>query len=449
MSNLIWSVFGFIVAISVLVCFHEYGHYWMARRLGVKVLRFSLGLGKPLKTLRSKDGVEWCIAPFPIGGYVKLLDEREGPLLPHERHLSFNVQSIPRKIAIFAAGPIFNFVLAVVLYWMMFVIGVPGWKPIIDTPLPHSAAESAGLQSGDEVLQVAGETIPTWSVLRSDLLDRVLDGGSLPLTIRKPDGTIEQKNLDLSRVSLEPKQLFDDLGLVPFEPDGPVSIAEVVPTGTAHSAGIEVGDKVLALDDKPVTTKSFQRIIASRPGEAVKLTIERDGKKIDKEVLVGTSKDDPSHGLVGVGLSLPSELWQDLRAVRKLDAWSAIPAAAQQTWQFAGVTLRFMGRMLIGEVSLRKNISGPIQIAQVAGESAQLGLIPFLGFLAVISISLGVLNLLPVPMLDGGQILQLMIEGVRGRPLSENALIASQYVGIALIGMLMLLAFYNDITQSI
>ena len=450
MPDIVWSVVGFIVAMSVLVCFHEFGHYWVARRMGVKVLRFSLGWGKPFKTFVTRDGVEWSIAPLPIGGYVKMLDEREGPVPAGLRHLAFNNQSVAKRAAIVAAGPVFNFALAIALYWLVFIVGVQGLKPLIAEPPPGSAAAAAGLHEGDEVLAVDGEAVQVWSVLGTELIDRVLDGKSLQLTVRGKGEAPREVRLDLTGVRVDPEVLFDDLGLAPFEPKAAPILRGLEPGMPAEAAGLRDDDRVLSINGEVINgAAQLVKWIRARPGEVVQMQIDRGGERIERQVVLASAvADGKTYGRLGAGVAMPPDLWQDLRAERRLDAVAAVPAAAEQTWRMSWLTLRMLGRMVIGDVSV-KNVSGPIQIAQVAGDSARIGLVSFLSFMAIVSVSLGVLNLLPVPVLDGGHLLLFAIEWVKGRPLSERAVAASQYLGMAFIGMLMVLAFYNDIMRLI
>lgn len=450
MPDIVWSVAGFVVAMSVLVCFHEFGHYWVARRMGVKVLRFSLGWGKPFKTFVTRDGVEWSIAPLPIGGYVKMLDEREGPVPAHERHLAFNNQSVAKRMAIVSAGPIFNFMLAIALYWIVFVVGVQGMKPVIAAPAAGSIAALAGLQQGDEIVAIEGEAVQTWAVLGTELIDRVLDGDRLQITVLPHGGMPREVSLDLAKVRVDPEVLFKDLGLAPYEPVAPPVLRQIEKGAPADTGGLREGDRVLAMDGEAITSPSqLVSWVRAHPGAIVQVEIDRAGERSTRSVvLASVQTDGKAYGRLGSGVATPPDLWQDLRAERRLGVLAAVPAAAEQTWRMSWLTLRMLGRMVTGDVSV-KNVSGPIQIAQVAGDSARIGLVSFLSFMAIVSVSLGVLNLLPVPVLDGGHLLLFAIEGVKGRPLSERAVAASQYLGFAFIGMLMVLAFYNDIMRLI
>lgn len=450
MLDFVWSVLGFIVAISILVCFHEFGHYWMARRMGVRVLRFSLGWGKPWKSFRTRDGVEWTLAPYPIGGYVKMLDEREGPVPEHERSMAFNNKSVPARMAILAAGPVANFLLAAVFFWMVLVIGIRDWKPVIGTPPAESAAAAAGLREGDSVVAVGSEAVGTLSELQTELLDQAIGAQSLTLQVtREGSSTASPVTLDVSKVRVDPEFLFRDLGVLPYQPPLEPVLDQIMPGQAAENAGFRPGDRILSRDGVAVDSwQSWALWLAGNPGALARIEIQRDGQPMTLDLIVGRAENDPQRGFFGASVEVSEQLWQHLRAERRLGPLEAVPAAVERTSDTAVLILRMLGRMVTGDVSL-KNVGGPIQIAQVAGETAQSGLVWFLGFLAGLSVSLGVLNLLPVPMLDGGHLLTYAIEWVKGRPLSERALIASQYVGLAFIGMLMVLAFYNDVMRLI
>ena len=450
MLDMVWALLGFIVALSILVCFHEFGHFWVARKLGIKVLRFSLGWGKPWRSFHGRDGVEWALAPYPIGGYVKMLDEREGPVDPAERHLAFNNQSVSTRMAVLVAGPAANFLLAVVLYWLIFMIGVQGLRPVIAAPLDGTAAAGAGLQAGDEIIQVGDTPVPTWTELRMELIDDTLGASSLPLTLRGTDGSQRSVSLSLQNVRSDPQFLFDDLGLEVWQPRIEPVLGQILPGSAAEAAGLAVGDRILAVDGEAVLQWSeLVTAVRARPGEVARLQIQRNGQRSEQHVVLQSAEEaGASVGRLGAGPVADPELWQNLRAARRLGPLDAVPAAMQQTWQMTQLTLRVIWHMVLGEVSV-KNISGPIQIAQVAGDSARIGLVSFLSFMAVVSVSLGVLNLLPIPLLDGGHLVMYAVEGLKGRPLSERTQVTAQYVGLAFIGMLMVLALFNDIMRLV
>jgi regulator of sigma E protease len=448
MLDFLWSVGSFVVAIGVLVAFHEFGHYFVARRCGVKVLRFSIGFGKPVWGRRARDGVEWVVSAVPLGGYVKMLDEREGPVLPHERAQAFNNASVARRFAIVLAGPTFNFILAILFYWVVFVLGVAGEKTLIGQPPAGSAAARAGLVEGEQVLELAHEPMATWNVLRTELIDRVLNGGHLNLQVKGKDGAQRSVDLDLSQVRVDPEYLFDDLGLVPYQPPLPPVLGDILAGSAAEAAGLRAGDRILDANGTPIPDyQALVKWVRAHPGEVAKFGIERAGARQSIQAIIA-SEQDAGHtiGRLGAGVAQPPDLWQDLRAENRLDPVAALPAALDQTWRMSVLTLKMLWRMVLGEVSV-KNVSGPIQIAQVAGYSAQIGLVSFLSFMAVVSVSLGVLNLLPVPLLDGGHLLFYGIEAVKGRPLSEAAQQAGQKIGLTFLVLLMGLAFYNDIMR--
>lgn len=446
MLDLVWSFGGFLVAIGVLVAFHEFGHYWVARRCGVKVLRFSIGFGRPIWTRTAADGTEWTVAMIPLGGYVRMLDEREGEVPASERHLAFNTQPLARRTAIVAAGPAFNFLLAIVFYWLIFVAGVQGMKPVIASPPEASAAARAGLVQGDQVLRVAGRETPTWQVLRTQLIDKSLARGPLELGVRDAGGLTREVRLDLAGVRVDPEWLFTDLGLVPYEPPIPPVLEEVIPGEPAAAAGFQAGDRLLSYNGTPIESwQQWAGWLQARPGEVVTLEAERGGQRQTRQLIIGTAD---GVGRFGARVAVPADLWQDLRAESRLNPVAALPAAVAQTWQMSWLTLKMLWRMVLGEVSV-KHVSGPIQIAQVAGYSAQIGLVSFLSFMAIVSVSLGILNLLPVPVLDGGHLLFYGIEAVKGSPLSERAQEAGSRLGLMLLAGLMGLAFYNDIMRLI
>jgi regulator of sigma E protease len=452
MHNFLWSVGSFLVAISILVAFHEFGHYWVARRCGVKVLRFSVGFGKPLWTRRARDGVEWCVAALPLGGYVKMLDEREGPVPAELRSQAFNNATIGRRALIVAAGPAFNFILAIAFYWMVAVLGVQSFKPLIGAPAEASAAAQAGLREGEQILEVAGTPIPTWIELRTELLDKALAGGSLPLRVQGLDGSQREVLLDLRNVRVDPEYLFGDVGLDMYMPPAPPVATQVSPGSAAEAAGIKAGDVIVSIDGQALARpRDLVAKISGRPGEAVRVGIRRGAETLELQAIVGrVVQGGRTIGQLGVGIGVDMaaspQLWQDLRAESRRGLLEAVPAAVAQTWQMSALTLKMLGRIVTGDVSL-KNVSGPIQIAQVTGETAQISLAAFLNTLAMVSVSLFVLNLLPVPLLDGGHLLFYAVEAVKGSPVSERAQEAGMRVGLSFLVMLMGLAFYNDVMR--
>lgn len=450
MTHWLISIPAFAVAIGVLVAVHEFGHFWVARRMGVKVLRYSIGFGGSLwSRVSRRSGTEYRIAAIPLGGYVKMLDEREGEVPPEERHLAFNRQSVWRRIAIVAAGPGINFLFAILAYWVVFLLGVPGMKPIVGEVATGTPAAEVGLSRGDRVVAVAGEQAESWQSLRIAVIEQALGGQRLPMTVVSDDGLRRNVSLELSGVSREPKQLFADLGLQPYQPKGVPVIAGVLPDSPAAQAGLAAGDRVLKLGGEPaVGARAMVQWVQAHPGEQVSLQVQRNGQLHTLSVALATAhKDGDTIGRLGARIGVDTSEWASLRTVRQFGPLAAIPAAVNKTWTVTSLTVGMLWRMVLGDVSWR-NISGPIQIANYAGKTASISAGAFISFLALVSVSLAVLNLLPVPVLDGGHLLYYFIEVFRGgRPLSEHVQAIGQQVGMAALLLLMGLAFYNDITR--
>ena len=450
MLEVLWSIAAFIVALGVLVSFHEFGHFWVARRLGVKVLRFSVGFGRALWSRRRRDGVEYVIAAVPLGGYVKMLDEREGEVPPDDLPRAFNRQKPWKRIAIVAAGPLANFLLAFVMYWLVFVWGIPTLKAIVAEPPAGSRAAVAGLQAGDEVLAVNAEPLQTFQQLRLTLIEHALSGGPVELQVRKADGTTRTRALDLAGARIDPQHLFDDLGLNPYQPPAEAVLGQIVKGSAAEAAGLQSGDRVLGIDGAPITY--YQELfdwVRAHPGAAAKFEVRRGDRTLTLTAIIRSeTRDEKTYGKLGAGVDVPDALWDNLVIEHRLSVWAAAPAAVVQTARMSALTLKMMYRMVLGDVSV-KNVTGPIQIAQFAGYTASMGLVSFLSFIAIMSVSLAVLNLLPVPVLDGGHLLYYLVEVVKGSPLSDRVQAVGQQVGLTLLIALMGLAFYNDILQLI
>lgn len=443
------NLVAFIVAISILVAVHEFGHYIVGRLCGIKVLRFSIGFGKPVwMKIAGRDRTEYCISAIPLGGYVKFLDEREGPIDPEDQGRAFNHKPIASRIAVLLAGPFFNFLFAFLAYWVLFINGVPTMKPAVGEVTEGSYAAEAGLEFGDRILKVGDRNATDWETALVSMLDEMLDDGRVPLELKGADGWVRKTTIDVgddaSRLT-EPGMLFDGLGFQPWQP--PAIVGNVAEDGAAHAAGIEEGDRITAIDGESVVTfRDLQQIVRARPHETVTVELIRRNAGLSREVTLGSQElDGVVTGLLGVGISTASA---DYWYVRKYAPFPAIGQAIGRSWTSIAFTVRMLSRMLTGEVSI-KNISGPINIAQYAGNSAAAGIIAFLNFLALISISLGVLNLLPIPILDGGQIVYQAIEGLKGSPLSEKAQLFGQKIGILALLLLMSFAFYNDIARII
>ena len=442
---------AFIVAISLLVAVHEYGHFWVARKLGVRVLRFSIGFGRKLFGWQ-RDGVDYWISAIPMGGYVKMLDEREGPVPDSELHRAFNRQPPWKRMLIVAAGPGVNFLFAALLYWAVFMLGVTGLKPFIGTVPEKSLAAEMGLKGGELVLKLNDEPISDWQQLRLGLLEYALDREAIALEVRDADGAEREVRLDLARVSADPELLFSELGLNPMRPPLPAIVGEIQAGSAAAAADLQPGDHIRALDGDEVRDwPQLVERISARPGATVRIRFERAGAVRETTAqLQSVEEGGETRGRLGAIVDTNSQIWQDLRAQYEITVRQgpgpALLAALKETWDVSALTLKLLGHMFTGLVSW-EHVSGPIQIAQYAGASAGMGLVAYLSFLALVSVSLGVLNLLPVPLLDGGHLLFDGLEWLRGRPLSDATQQAGQRIGIGLLAALMTLALYNDIVR--
>lgn len=452
MTGFLTSAVSFIVAIAILVAVHEWGHYIVARLFRVKVLRFSVGFGKALWSRRyGEDQTEFCVAAIPIGGYVKLLDERDCAVPLDEQHRAFNRQPGPTKVAILAAGPVLNFLFAIVAYWSMFVIGVPGAKPVVGDVESGSIASVAGLSADDLVIRVGERPVGTWEGAILAMLNEMLSAGDIRLVVRRGDA--EERLLVLRTAGreselTEPGQLFKRLGFQPWAPQLPPVIDELTPDGPAERAGLRPGDLIVEALDQPVAAwPEWVEFVRARPNERVGVVVLRDGIEISLELAIGeVDMDGEIIGRIGASVRVPDDLLESMRAEQRYGIGEALTRAVAKTWEMMALTVRMIVSMVIGDVSV-KNISGPINIAQYAGVSASIGIAQFLSFLAIVSISLGILNLLPIPMLDGGQIFYQLVEGVKGSPLSERAQLIGQQMGILFLLLLMSFAFYNDLAR--
>jgi len=447
MSDVLINLLSFIVAISVLVAVHEFGHYLVGRLCGMKVLRFSIGFGKPFMTwIAGKDRTEYCISAIPLGGYVKFLDEREGPVEPSDKGRAFNHRPVPARIAVLLAGPMFNFLFAVLAYWALFINGIPTMKPAVGEVSPDSYAAAAGLEQGDRIVRVGDQEATDWETTLVGMLQELVEDGTVTLDLESEEGVSKSALIrvgnDRTRLT-EPGVLFEGLGFEPWQP--PAVVGTVEEETGASAAGIEAGDRIVEIAANPIGNfADLQGIVAARPGETVPVRLIRDGEERVVEVALGSREEDGKQvGYMGIGISPASgEHWY----VRKFGPLAAIGASIERTWNSTGFTVRMLARMVTGDVSI-KNISGPINIAQYAGDSASAGMNAFLTFLALVSISLGVLNLLPVPILDGGQIVYQTVELLKGSPLSDRSQLVGQQVGILALLLLMSFAFYNDIAR--
>lgn len=451
MNTVFSSIFFFILAIGVLITVHEFGHFWVARKLGVKVLRFSIGFGKPLFSKRRQgDETEYVVAALPLGGYVQMLDEREGPVAEEELHRAFNRKPVTSRFAIVVAGPLFNFLFAILAYWLMFVIGIDGVKPVIGDLQESSIAEQGGFHNRDQILTIDGREVPTWNAAFLTLMEKSLDGKSVDVEVLDEGGIRRLRVLDFSALpsDIDRSNFVNNLGLQPYSPPVPPRIGRLEPGGAAEQAGIQVGDLILTVDGEPVDDwKAWVKFIQEHPGVPLQVTVGRGPRELTltlTPLVVAASNGDI--GYIGAGVSYPDELVNELQAVERYSALTSVGMSMQRTWDMTLLTFRMLWRMVVGDVSVT-NLGGPIRIAQYAGYSASVGFVSFISFLALISISLGVLNLLPIPVLDGGHLLYYVIEFVKGSPLSDEAQILGQRLGIAILIGVMVIAFYNDIAQ--
>lgn len=444
----LYMIVGTLVALGVLVTFHEFGHFWVARRCGVKVLRFSVGFGMPLLRWHDKKGTEFVVAAIPLGGYVKMLDEREGEVPADQLDQSFNRKTVRQRIAIVAAGPIANFLLAMVFFWGLAMLGSEQVRPVIGGVEAGSVAARAGLGAGQEIVAIDGEPTSGWAAVNLQLVRRLGESGSLQLMVREQGSTVDSPReliLDNWLKGADEPDPIRSLGIRPWRPALPPILAELDPKGPAQAAGLKTGDRLLALDGQPVS--DWQQVVDSvrvRPDTKIVLRIERDGAPIDIPVtLAARGESKAPTGYLGAGVKAVDWPPEMIREV-SFGPVAAIGEGARRTWTMSILTLDSLKKMLFGELSV-KNLSGPITIAKVAGASAQSGVADFLNFLAYLSISLGVLNLLPIPVLDGGHLLFYLIEWARGRPLSDRVQGWGIQIGISLVVGVMLLALVNDL----
>lgn len=448
LSNIAGSAWWLLVTLGLLVTFHEFGHYWVARRCGVKVLRFSVGFGRALWTRLGRDGTEYVVAMIPLGGYVKMLDAREGDVPAAERSQEFTGKPVWQRVAIVAAGPLFNLLFAVAAFWLMFVVGKPDYLPLVGRV--EAMAAQAGFQPGDRVEAVGDTPIANWTDLGLALADAAAARRSVAVRVQAADGSERVRTLALDTLpaGLDERAQIARIGLVPKQILIPAVIGTVEPGSAAATAGLRPGDRILrvgsrTLQDWSDLTDAIRAEAAS--GQPLAIEVARGADRLTVHAAPRQEKqpDGSTRFMLGIGAQ-PVDAHYD--TVLRRGPMAAVPAAIGETWDLTGQTLGMLGRMLTGHASLQ-NLSGPITIAKYASASAQMGLAWFLYFLGIISLSLAIMNLLPIPILDGGHLLYYLIELVKGSPVSERVMLAGQYVGMALLAALMGLAFYNDILR--
>lgn len=446
--QIIGYLLAFIVAVGIIVTVHEFGHYWAARKLGVKVLRFSVGFGKPLlKHVSSKDKIEYVLASIPLGGYVKMLDEREGEVPRYIVRQAFNRQPVWKRFVIVSAGPAFNFVFAVLAYWMAFMVGVEGIKPTVGEVLHDSIARKAEIKSGDTFIYVEDVAVQTWQQTLIQLLDKALESGAAKVTLRSKDSSQRVVALDLSDTNhlLSEGELLEKIGITPWRYRLEPVFGEI-DSGVAKTAGMRAGDRVISVDGEEVNSwVDLVTYVRAHAGVSIDMLIRRNGENINF-VLVPerVNENGETFGRIGVYPFVDQALLDRQRVIVRYNLFDAVVKGIVETWEHSILTLKILWRLVKGEASL-KNISGPITIAEYAGGAAAIGFSAFVSALALISIAIGILNLLPIPALDGGHLLYYLIEIVKGSPVSEQFEMVGQRVGIIVLIGLMSLAFYNDI----
>ena len=452
MIDLTYKVAAFLVTLGVLVVFHELGHYLVARWCGVKVLRFSVGFGRVVASRRvGPDQTEWALSAIPLGGYVKMADEREGDVAARDLPRAFNRQNVWKRIAIVAAGPIANLLLAVVLFAGTFMVGIPGQRALLAQPAPASAAARAGVQGGDLVVAMDGDAVQSWQDLRWRLL-RAQGRDSVILAVAprdaRTDDALPHRTLSLARVSAADWEgnVTAALGLRPDQ--GAPLVNEVVAGKPAANAGLRTGDRIVAIGDLPMRSPGdVARTTNANPGTPLTFRVERGAEVQDIVVTPEAAEQGgKTMGLAGLRLAVDPDMAKRLAVTVRFGVVDSFVQGARKTWELSVFTLKMMGRIFTGDASLR-NISGPLTLAEFAGQSAQAGLLVFVGYLALISISLGVLNLLPVPLLDGGHLLYYFAEVVKGSPVSDRAFEVGQRIGMAMLAVLMALALFNDFSR--
>jgi regulator of sigma E protease len=454
--SILYSVAAFILAIGILVTIHEFGHFWVARKMGVKVLRFSVGFGKPLwKKTMGTDQTEYVLACIPLGGYVKMLDEREGDVAENDLDRTFNRKSVWRRFAIVAAGPMFNFLFAIAAYSLIYMLGIVGVKPVIGDVSSPSPAYSAGIRAQDTILSVNGIKTPSWQKARFTLFEESVGAESIVIEIERADFQIVKAIVDISQLQLLKKEQIDligELGFSAWRPNIPPVINEVVAGGAAEAAGLMANDKVVMLAGEMIpNVHRWVELIRANPEQSLDLVVLRDARKLSLKITPKIrTVNDESYGFIGVlnRIEIPDDVRQKMAVIERYGPIEALGESIDKTWRMSWLTLKVLGKLVVGEASV-KNLSGPITIARYAGISARVGFEQFITFLAIISISLGLLNLLPIPILDGGHLFYYLIEMLKGSPVSETTEVIGQKIGVLLLFGLMSIAIFNDLLRLV
>jgi regulator of sigma E protease len=454
MFEILGSIWWLLVALGLLITFHEFGHFWVARRMGVRVLKFSIGFGPKLWSRTDRYGTEYVIAALPLGGYVKMLDEREGDVADDDLNQAFNRKSVWARIAIVAAGPAFNLIFTLAAFWLMFMVGTPANRPIVGEV--SGIAASAGIEYDDRIVSLDGDPTETWQHTFMGLMTHALDRDTVTIELERKDGSLRKLQLDLSQLdsSFSEEKTLDAIGIEPWRLILPAVVGDVSPQSPAFRAGFKTGDRIVSVDGEAVSDWAWVAALVLKhgiEGEPLIVTVERGASLLDLSVNPETS-DTSSRLILGI-TSAPrtDEMRRDIGRAYSMHKYGPIEsfkAASAEMWRLTGSTLGIIGRMLTGSASV-KNLSGPISIAQFANDSANAGLSSFLFFLGLISLSLGILNLLPIPVLDGGHLLYYLIELAKGSPVSEQTQAKGQYIGMMALFGLMGIAFFNDILRLV
>ncbi len=446
----LWNLGAFLLALGILIAVHEFGHFWVARRCGVYVERFSIGFGKAIWQRKGKDGTEYTLAMIPLGGYVKMLDERVEAVPEHQRHMAFNNKKLWQRSAIVAAGPFANFVFAVFAYWVVYLIGVPAVKPVIGEVAPQSIAAQGGIAPGMELKSISGIETPDWESVNMAMISHIGDK-QMAVTLTEPHTNVDVKRtLNLTDWSYDPERenVLTTLGLTPYTPAITLVISQLVDNGAAINAGFQLNDKIIAVDGEPIKQwQTFADLVRENPGKTLNVEVLRDNAPLTL-ALTPAIKDLKDGSKVGyVGIAPKVDAWpEDYRINLQFGPLESVAKATEKTWQLVTLTFDMVTKLVTGDVAI-KNLSGPISIAKGAGMTADFGLVYFLGFLALISVNLGIVNLLPLPVLDGGHLMFFAIEAVTRRPVSEKIQDIGYRVGSAILVALMAIALFNDFTR--